>query len=290
MGFLPTKKKADESGLTVDTNVESNVETSSSRVNGTGQVDKLVNKSGTVNVDNSSHVFNLNMILDEKDDAEKMRCVRKLKEEFERGEIQFVDERALGDLQSYNEFERGASSDTTELLNFFRDKISESDLQILKTGLYIRSLVEQQRFDDAKRVRLNAVRANSRAKNIINLVCEGYFEGYIRPIFEANPSDLTMAQEHYDEIVCYLPEMFFVHSEMNAGDIVNKVEEKIEQRVRYHVVHVRRIMVNGIGAQCVRSIMEAQLQISQKYPEYALSFSEPRSGGMKRARLEISLP
>ena len=68
----------------------------------------------------------------------------------------------------------------------------------------------------------------------------------------------------------------------------HKVKKKIDERERYHV-EVKRVMVNGIGEQCVKNILCAQEEIAEIYPNYVLEFHESRIGKMRRARLEIRL-
>ena len=278
-------KNTERSGVDVDAKVDTDVTTSSARESGTGQLEKLINKGGTVHVDNSCSTININFLFDGKDDEEKKQIARDIFAEFSNRNSKLVCEKSASEVAEYNAYAQG--SDDSVLVEFFSNKISSFDLQVLKTGLYIRYLTNCREFEKAKQIRDKAIRANSRAQNIINLVTEGYFESYIKPIFEE--SDDIAALEHYDEVVTYLPEMVFVHSEMTVPDIVEKVESKITQRARYHAVEVKRIMVNGIGLQCVQNIMEAQVELSRRHPEYNYSFNDPHMGTMRRGRLEIIL-
>ncbi len=282
-GMFKKVKGVKNPSVDVDTTIDTNVATSSKRDSGTGQLEKLVNKGGTVNVDNS--VVNINILFDGKNDSEKQEQVRELLDMFREHGVMLVDKKSAGEVAEYNDYAK--NSRDRSLIDFFRNRIPDLDLQVLKTGLYIRYLTEQQEFEKVKRIRANAVRANGRAQNIINLVSEGYFESYIKPIFEE--ADGWDVLEHYNEVVTYLPEMVFVNNEMSIMDIVDKVESKISQRERYHAVEVRRIMVNGIGIQCVQNIMGAQLELSKRYPGYNYTFSDPHMGVMRRCRLEILL-
>lgn len=284
--FKKLSKNSNDPKVSVDTQVDTDVSTSSVKESGTGQLEKLKNKNGTVRIDNSRNTtVSINILFDGKNDEEKRQIAREIFEEFNNRGARIVSAKSVDEIAGYNDYAQKSGDE--DLVEFFRNKISSFDLQILKTGFYIRHLTNCREFEKAKQIRANAVRANSRAQNIINLVTEGYFESYIKPIFEE--SDDTAALEHYDEVVTYLPEMVFVHNEMTVFDIVEKVESKIAQRARYHAVEVKRIMVNGIGLQCVQNIMEAQVELSRRHPEYNYSFNDPHMGTMRRGRLEIIL-
>lgn len=281
MGWFPSRKKPDKSGVEVNTQIDTDVATSSSQKSGTGLVGKVLNKGGVTLIDNSVH--NYYAMPKELSDEEK----EEMRAQFFAGELQFVEKDSVKEIEGYEEYEQN-SEDDAQLMAYFQDKISDSDIFILRTGLYLRKLAQEGKHREAMLIKERAIRANSRAKNIINLVSEGHFEGYIRPIFEASKDDIKEAQEHYEEIVCDLPEIVFVYSGMGVADIVNKVKKKIDERERYHV-EVKRVMVNGIGEQCVKNILCAQEEIAEIYPNYVLEFHESRIGKMRRARLEIRL-
>lgn len=284
--FKKSKKNTEKSATTVDMQVDTDVSTSSARESGTGQLEKLVNKGGTVHVDNSCSTININLLFNGKNDEEKKQIIHNIFAEFRNHGSRLVGKNSANEVAEYNSYAR--SSDDNILVDFFHDKIPSLDLQILKTGLYIQDLVRRGMFDEAKRVKANAVRANGRAANIINLTTSGYMGDYMRPVFEAN--DLVVAQAHYDEVVTYLPEIIFVRNEMTESDVMSQIDAKIARRAQYHVVVVKRIIVTGIGSGCVKVIEKVKSMVEQKYqyPDYEVGFSTS-SGTMPQAKLQIIL-
>ncbi len=113
----------------------------------------------------------------------------------------------------------------------------------------------------------------------------GYFETYIRPIFENNP--LEKAQKEYEDIVRYLPELIFVNKTMRESDILSAVKEKITQKEKYHL-RVERITINGLES-CVDTIKKSEPKLIKEYPNYEIILNTKQSGKLKQAKLIINL-
>lgn len=271
-----------ESGEKALLDVETNVNSSSSKTqtSGTGQTGKIKNTNGSIVIDNSTNTYNIiNLPPNQQLDDDLKKTIR---DQFNQGELQFVYQPSEAELSEYNDFEKQFGQ--LDLIEYFNDKISIEDLQYLRTGLYIRQLstLDKKR---AVAIREKAVIGNRRARNIINMASAGYFENYIKPIFENSTRE--EATEEYEDIVRYLPEFIFVNNTMGVQDIINEVQTKLDQKEKYHL-HVQQIIISGLGS-CVDTITEAEPLLVDEYSGYDLSIEIKKSGRLRQARLTILL-
>lgn len=214
----------------------------------------------------------------------KLELQKMILESFQKGELQAVYAPSAKMLNEYKQ--SGCEFDEEVNLELLKGKISDSDLMVIRTGLYLRYLDQRGDYEKLKRIRNGAIRDDLRTRNILNLVTAGYFKEYIMPVFEKENADKAL--EYYEEVVMYLPEIIFVYNDMSVDELIDKVDMKIRQRERYHVVKVKRIIVNGIGKHCIQIMAKAQMKLSEKYqyPEYDVSFNTS-SGALPRAQLQI---
>ena len=263
--------------------VETNVDTTNSKTqtSGTGQTGKIRNKNGPIIIDNSTHTYNnvINIPLESLIDEESKKLI---KNQFNQGNLQFVYQPSDSELIDFNKFEK--ESDQLNLAEYFYGKISNEDLQYLRTGLYIRMLSTKNKRR-ATMIKERAVAGNRRARNIINMASAGYFENYIKPIFEN--SSLEEATEEYENIVTFLPEFIFVNKTMGVDDIINGVQAKLDQKNKYHL-RVQQIVINGLES-CSDTIAMAEPKLAKQFPEYDLFIEKKKSGKLRQARLTISL-
>lgn len=269
--------------------VESTVNTTkhdaSSRQIGTGQTDKLVNKKGTANINNSTtNNYNFTFNITSNQPTEEIQALKEqFLESFHNGKIQFLRDNSEKDISGYNQFEQNSAA--TELIKFFDGKISPDDMLILRTGLYVQYLNTIGNIDQAINVKDHASK-DHRSRNIINLASAGYFKSYIQPIFENN--DPETATTEYNDIVRFMPETVFVNNNMTADDIVFEVEDKIAEKEKYHIT-VSKIIANGMGQQCILNIQKAEAILRENHPNFSITTETKSVGNIAYARMQINL-
>lgn len=271
--------KDDKALVTANTEVSSNH--SEKQVAGAGQTHKISNK-GSLSINNSTtnnYNYTINLNSESFSDDDKKRLL----DEFNNGNVQFVAQNSVSEIEDC--IQREKDSGQTELIEYFKDKINSFDLQCLRTGLYVSSLLATGQKKKAAGIRERAASRSRRARNIINMASAGYFGTYIRPIFENSP--LEKASAEYEEAVKYMPEMIFVNSGMTDGHVVNAIEEKIRKKEKYHL-QVKKIIVNGLGS-CVETIQKVEAILSKSHPEYEAGLEIKTSGNIRQGKLTITL-
>lgn len=261
--------------------IEANTDINSAKTNtsGTGQTGKIKNK-GTVQIDNST---NYNFTINIPSDGDISEETKKfLREEFSKNNIQFLFQPSDHEIEDYNKFEK--RSPQTDIIEFFKDKISPEDLQCLRTGLYVGELTKTNK-NRAVQIKDRASLRGKRTHNIINIASAGYFELYIKPLFENKP--IEEARQDYEEIVTFLPEFIFVHNNMSEQDIISELKKKITQKEKYHL-QVKQIIISGLGSS-VKTITSAHPKIIKKYPNYSVSLTTSDNNTLKQAKLIINL-
>ena len=266
----------DEAELSV--NVDADFESHRQEAQGVGRK-IVVKKGGIMNIDNSTQNINISLSDIPTDKNEKEDLIGELKRAFDAGEIRFVSEAAASDIQDYNSNPVGDEVEAG--MSYIAELASKQDILYMRTGLYVRSLNERGKTEDAKRIKDNASRT-ARARNIINLASAGFIEGYIVPICRAGGDD---AKKIYDEIVEKMPGTVFVNAGMGVQETMNIIEEKIRNRELYHW-EVDTISVNGLN-KCVRTIESVRENIRKKYPNLKMGYTMNESSGLISAELKI---
>lgn len=272
--------------LKSDVGIRTSKNDSSNQTVGAGQTSGIRSKQSTITIDNSTTnniQFVLPSSLGELSSEDLADLQNDFLQAFQNREIQFLKDSAANHLDGYKAFEKTGTA--KEMIDYFTDKIPPEDLFLLRTGLYIKYLVEQNNYDRAMQIKENTIK-DRHSRNVINLATAGYFETYIKPIFENN--DLEIANKEYREVVQFLPEIVFVNNSMRVEDIILEVEEKIIEKEHYRI-SVRDIMVNGIGRQCAQSISEAEPLLHRKYPEYSISITKNDSNNLIHCKMQITL-
>jgi hypothetical protein len=139
---------------------------------------------------------------------------------------------------------------TKSVLDFFRGKISQSDLRLVESGLYEAYLIEHDQIDKAKLVKSGLQnKYGTRGLNIVNLASRGYFSTHIRQLYEAL-DEVNRAEDFHDEyeqILKDLPFAIFVSGGMNEETLLIRVMEKAEKNIKFGV-EVETITINGFGS------------------------------------------
>lgn len=242
---------------------------------------KKIKGNGTTFVNNGT--INIHQHAMSEEDRESLK--KEILDEFNDGKLQLVAREPDDELCAFNEYNKGSSRKYDEV-EFFHEKIPPSDWYLLQVAFYIKYLFEIGDVDRALRTMESATRGNQRARNIINLASAGYFNDYIRPIFESG--DRQDALDEYNYIVNFLPEIVFVSSNMEAYEIVRKIEDKFAQRKKNHAP-AKKVTVNGIGHRCLELINKADKIIREKRLDVDSEVQTFSRNGIVRTKMQILL-
>ncbi len=177
------------------------------------------------------------------------------------------------------------SPENQDILAFFTPILPPEDLTILRAALYLRVMFKQHSdVSDLKIQLMN--RYGVRAKNITNLCSAGYFESWIRPLYEEMQKRPGFTKEKflqiYDEVVIHSPFALFVNRTMSESEIAQQILEKIEQMKKYGI---KVLNVHGIGHTNVVKIRNALMEI-EKTTKLVKSILEEDSIIVVRLRLD----
>lgn len=156
-----------------------------------------------------------------------------------------------------------------ELVKFFDGKISDENLDILKSALYIRHVYAQGK--SVVRLKESLVeRYGEKARNIANLCSAGYFESFMRPLYDelSKLPDFTSSQfvKGFDLIVTTAPFTVFVHRSMTQADVHDKIKVKLQETKRYGLPNLN---IHGIGYENIHKIYKVldEKDIKELLPE-----------------------
>ena len=214
-------------------------------------------KNNAVNFVNNGNITILNFKTDDngrlpEDQISQLR--RMLLPKFENEEVMFLQEESQELIGSYKQFK--IAPEISEILDFFKDKISAADMTLLESGLYEKHLIENGQMDKAQTIKNNIItRSPTRSKNIINLASGGYFTSHIKPLYEALFSQAgfnkSQFDKEYEQIVNELPFAIFVHSGINDDEVKEMLIEKAKRNIQYGVQE-ETIILNGFGGNAER--------------------------------------
>jgi hypothetical protein len=166
------------------------------------------------------------------------------------------------------------------LLRFFRPKLSTRDYQLMRTGLYLKYLRDNDRTVEANRLWKQISENNGpREKTLINLASAGYFHTYFRPLYKQllkTENAQRKFNKEFEKILDDVTFAIFVHVQMPAEDVVKKVKQKAIKNIRYGV-KVETISLHATGNTCVGTVQEAVRLLRPIFPSIKVK-SEP--GGL----------
>lgn len=181
-------------------------------------------------------------------------------------DILFLEDESKRVLSDFQKFENDI--EVKRLVSFFAGKVPMRDAILMRTGLYIHYLQENDKRKEAQK-RKNEVIAlyPGRGKNVVNLASAGYFATHIKPLYELmckedgfNDQDF---KDEYEKIVTSTPYAVFVHSGMSVDKIISEVEERASIQLKYHVDE-DCVNIHGFGSN-VERIDEARTSLQKKY-------------------------
>lgn len=156
--------------------------------------------------------------------------------------------RTLDDISSNDKY--------AEQVVFFSGKIPENDLVILKAAYYLRTVHE--RGESITLLRQGIIqRYGSRGSNISNLCSAGYFESYIRPLYETLAKRENFEKEmflgNYELIITNAPFAYFVNNNQGLADLIAKITQKLEFNKRYGL---HQLTIHAIGRENISKVYE----------------------------------
>lgn len=151
-----------------------------------------------------------------------------------------------------------------ELIKYFSDKIPLSDISILKASLYLKSLLESG--GETRKIKQEImIRYGNRGKNISNLCSAGYYETWIKPLYEEMRKLPEFSKEKflevYNEIVNLYPFAVFIHHGMSSEEVEQIITQKIKASRQYGI---KTLNIHGIGEENVAKIRKVVEKIEKE--------------------------
>ncbi len=208
---------------------------------------KIINKTKTNTGDNSP-VVNLTINIANVQDNEMEETKKLLIEEFKNNNLVFMKDetKALVD-----DVEKSVVSGSEEdkIIKFFTPILNQTDLLIVRSGIYVKYLSENG--FKVEPIRSNIIRSYGiRGKNLLNLASSHHLKKHIKPLYEGmGKSDNFTAEDFYRELNAILEEMpfaIFVNQSVSEQELVRLIREKANKSIKYAVGN-KKIYIHGWG-------------------------------------------
>ncbi len=189
----------------------------------------------------------LDILLDNIGHDKKKKLKPLIREYIELEDKKLLEEKTairLNEICLYNQ----NPGDDSKTRKFFKNIIPSVDYEALEAALYIRS--EFNKGEDVSELKQDIRETfGERGSNIANLCTAGYFEGFLKPLF--NNESIERFKELYELIVGKAVIAVFVHSGMKERDITRQIKNKINVSMRYGIPI---LYIHGIGPDNVAKI------------------------------------
>jgi hypothetical protein len=193
---------------------------------------------------------------------------RQLKKAFKNKEICFIEKKTN---TSINKLKKVLKlSENEKLLNFYKNKIPNSDLEILRASFYIKKAFENR--DDISYFKNDIYKKyGQRGINITNLYTAGYYDNWIKKIYTTMQGMSNFSKEKFDniyeKIVLNVFFIIFVSKKMDENNIIAEVEYKLKYGT--NIIHI-----HGIGRKNIDTINKCLVVIRKKYEVKKLNIFE----------------
>lgn len=181
-------------------------------------------------------------------------------------------------IEDFKQKEKSAS--VQEVINYFKDKIPDTDLKILRAALYLRER-DRAGYNIVNLKFAIRTRYGRRGNNITNLCTANYFEDWLRPLYEnllkdkVNPESAKETYlKIYSNIVEELPWTVFVSVKNSIEAIRAEVETKIDANLKYGIEFLN---IHGIGGHNIEKIRTVVDELEKSYPDLQKSIQEENS-------------
>lgn len=196
-----------------------------------------------IHIENKTVIVNVNEV-----PKEKIPQVNALIKKFviEEGQV-LLEDKAKNLVDEITIFEKASHS--LDLVDFFRGKLSSSDLEILRASLFVKDVYDKDgQVGDLKRSII--IKHGDRGRNIVNLCTAGYFHSIIKPLYleMEKQSDFTIGKflSTYNTIIMNYPFAIFVSNTTSFVSLEEEVKKKMERNKQYGIDNLN---LHGIGEE-----------------------------------------
>jgi len=151
-----------------------------------------------------------------------------------------------------------------DILAFYRDKIDPIHFKAMEASVYLREVFQEGK--DVTELKSDIIKKyGTQGKNITNMCSAGYFEGYIREVYDEMSSDMDFKMndftKYFNVLVTTSPFAIFVHKEMGEDELSGLILHKIASHQKYGVSF---LAIHGIGRTNVRKIKKIVVELDEK--------------------------
>lgn len=249
-----------------------NVLSGNNNSNSPKNIKKLKNKTvdKSVHIDNSVH-NNLYVIQipDQLLQGDVTSELMPLVDAYQEKQIAYVASEQQKEIADVLIFEQDPH--VKSLLNFFNGKLIQRDYILLRTGLYIKYLRNNNQDEARKQWRRIQLNNTNRDRRVINLAGADYFNTYFRPLYKELAKDnngLANFKKQFEYIIDDMHFVVFVGADMNTADIVREVIEKATKNIRYGIKD-DVIYIHAAG-NSVKTVEKAIIELLLTFPDISI--------------------
>lgn len=145
----------------------------------------------------------------------------------------------------------------SQYIDYFKGKIPEKDLLILRAAYFIRQEHEKG-ANVTRHVQGVTATHGTRGGNIVKLCGRGYFEDYLKPLYETLAQNPTFTKEqfldNYELIIENAPFAYYVSARQTKEVLVAELLEKIPFGKKYGQ---SKLAIHAIGSENVKHAQQA---------------------------------
>lgn len=193
--------------------------------------------------------------------------VTELRKLYDEKKVNYLLAPSKEKLTKYREFETRVNKN--KVITTFMGILPDRHIALIKTGLYIRILMDENRQDEVNKLYANLINYSSEERYIINLASANHYAHYILPTFNQFKDikdGLKRFLEHYQKIIKGDELALFVHRNMSGTEITKNVIQMAEKNLKYGVTS-HKIYVHATGASNVDTLNDAYISIKKIFPQ-----------------------
>ena len=204
-------------------------------------------------IDNSKHLnLTININSSGLNEESKRLLQGAIRGALEQSAVPILEENAAIEIDQI----ASANLGDDEVYTYFVDKIPEADRPILLASLYIRRQYRAGHTVEELKQQLRD-QHGERGNNISNLCTGGYFESYLKPMYEelsTRPNFVpSMFIDSYEVIIKNEPFVVFVNRSHSHELLLNEIISKLE-RNRMYGMH--KLDLHALGQRNVKMLQE----------------------------------
>ncbi|GAB4449090.1 MAG: hypothetical protein Fur0028_04270 [Bacteroidales bacterium] len=203
--------------------------------------DQENNKSYSINKEKKLIYINLYKLSKKNKNLLKKDLIKN----FENDKINFL---LYNKLELLNKLYKYSNKEDDELISFFTPILSKIDLEALRVSLFIRNEFKKHRkIKDLKNELY--IKYGERGKMISNICTAGYFENYLKPLYEKSSPNHIDFFKNYNFLLDSGILALFVNNEMKEEKIISEIKRRLSLAKQYglHFIHIHGIGNNNIN-------------------------------------------